>query len=112
MKIYERSGGDFICGYWNGSPIEIRLTEVMMEIPPGEVSHYHDYREYYLILRGRASLTVEGEAVPLEPDTLVMVEPGEKHRVAWVHPSEGIQWVLIKERSVPDGKVIVPEGED
>jgi hypothetical protein len=38
-----------------------------------------------------------------------MVEPGEKHRVVSVDPEVGVRWVIIKERSAPDSKHVVPE---
>jgi len=81
----------------------------MKSVPRGETHHYHDYHEYYVILRGRGLLNVEGREAPLEAETVVMVRPGERHRVTWVDPDEGIQWVIIKERSAPDSKLIVPE---
>jgi hypothetical protein len=47
--------------------------------------------------------------VPLEAETIVMVAPGERHRVTWVDPEQGIRWVVIKEQSAPGGKIVVPE---
>jgi hypothetical protein len=29
--------------------------------------------------------------------------------VTWIDPEAGVQWVVIKERSAPDSKVVVPE---
>jgi hypothetical protein len=40
---------------------------------------------------------------------IVTVQPGERHHLAWIDPREGIEWVIIKERSTPDGKIIVSE---
>jgi len=109
MRIYRRANSHLLCGHWNGSPIEIGLTGVLKAVPRGEANHYHDYHEYYLILRGRGTLNVEERDVPLEANTIVMVQPGEQHHVVWVDPDAGIQWVIIKERSAPDGKIFVPE---
>jgi len=37
------------------------------------------------------------------------MQPGEKHRLIWVDPDYGVQWIVVKERSAPDGKIVVPE---
>jgi mannose-6-phosphate isomerase-like protein (cupin superfamily) len=77
MHIYYRGNSHLLCGHWNGSPVEIGVTPVPKQIPPGNAYHYHPYHEYYVVLEGRAELLVEGERVPLDADTVVMVEPGE-----------------------------------
>ncbi len=80
-----------------------------MSIPQSEAYHYHEFHEYYVVLRGRATLCVEGSDVPLEAGMVVMMQPGEKHRLIWVDPDYGVQWIVVKERSAPDGKIVVPE---
>lgn len=95
-----------MCGHWNGSPVEIGLTELLLEVPKTEVLHYHEYHEYYVILEGDGELEVEGATVPLTTGSTVMVQPGEKHQVVGVG-SAGIRWVIIKEHSIPDSKRIV-----
>jgi len=109
MNIYRRVNGHLLCGHWNGSPVEIGLNGVMKSVPRGEAYHFHEYHEYYVILRGRGALNVEGRGVPLEADTVVMIPLGERHCVTWVDPDEGIQWVIIKERSAPDSKMVVSD---
>jgi len=110
VRIYEEAENPWRCGYWNGSPIEIALTTgVMTRIPAGEAYHYHDFHEYYVVLYGRATLCVEGEDVPLEAGIVVMVQPGERHRVVWIDPDAGTRWIVIKERSAPGSKIIVAE---
>ena len=110
MRIYEETENPWRCGYWNGSPIEIALTaDVLMRVPAGETYHYHEFHEYYVVLHGRATLCVEGEVVSLAAGIVVMVQPGERHRVTWIDPDVGARWIVIKERSMSGGKVIVPE---
>lgn len=104
MRIYGPTLGHLICGHWNDSPVEIGVTPALRELPATEVSHSHDYHEYYVVLEGRAQLEVEGQVVPLEAGTVVMVTPGERHRVTWVEPVHGVKWVIVKERSSPDSK--------
>lgn len=103
MKTYTKSGTHLFCGHWNGSPVEIGLTELLLEVPPTECLHCHDYHEYYVILEGDGDLEVEGSIIALVAGSTVMVEPGEKHRVVAVGPA-GIRWVIIKERSEPNSK--------
>jgi len=111
MKVYSKTGSFLLCGHWNGSPLEIGLTGVMTAVPDGEAYHYHDFHEYYVILQGRGTLLVEGRETPLTAGTVVMVEPGERHRVARVDPNEGVEWVIIKEKSDPRGRIVVEEAE-
>jgi mannose-6-phosphate isomerase-like protein (cupin superfamily) len=109
VRIYREAETPWRCGHWNGSPLEILVSPVTMSIPQSEAYHYHEFHEYYVVLRGRATLCVEGSDVPLEAGMVMMVQPGEKHRLTWIDPDNGVQWIVVKERSTPDGKVIVPE---
>jgi mannose-6-phosphate isomerase-like protein (cupin superfamily) len=109
MKMYVKSeesgdGPAWICGHWNGSPLEIGWG-LRTEVGAGEVRHHHPYREYYVVLEGSAELEVEGALVPLRSGSVVMVEPGERHRVASIN-EPGARWVVIKERSEPDTKYV------
>lgn len=104
MRIYEKEDSHLFCGHWNGSPIEIgegRLTAV----PGSEVLHSHPYHEYYVVLEGKAELEVDGRQLSMKAGTVVMIEPGEFHRVVSVD-SDGARWVIVKERSIPDSKVV------
>ena len=103
MKTYTRTDSHLMCGHWNGSPIEIGLTELLLQVPETERLHYHDYHEYYVVLEGGGDLEVEGDVVRLTAGSTTMVEPGEKHRIVSVGPN-GIRWVIIKEGSLPDSK--------
>lgn len=109
MKIYQKSkesgdGPAWICGHWNGSPLAIG-TGFRSEVGSGEVRHYHPYREYYVVLEGAAELEVEGVVVDMRAGMIIMVEPGERHRVMSVGET-GSRWVVIQERSEPGTKYI------
>ncbi len=106
MQSYKKSGTHLFCGHWNGSPVEIGVTEVLHDVPSSEQLHFHDYHEYYVILEGEGALEVDNSIIRLEAGSTVMVEPGEKHQVVAVG-RDGIRWVIIKERSIPDSKHIV-----
>jgi len=48
------------------------------------VEHDHaedDHEEVYLLVEGSASVTVDGETVPLEPGETIRVDPGERRRI-------------------------------
>ena len=43
--------------------------------------HYHKKTtEFYYVLKGSGHLELDGEKVEMEPGTLVMINPGTKHR--------------------------------
>src|SRR3712207_1405160 len=99
-----RDGPAWICGHWNGSPLEIGMG-LRSAVGAGEVRHHHPYREYYVVLEGTAALEVEGKPVPLRAGMVVMIEPGDRHQVTSVGAT-GARWVVIKERSAPDTKYV------
>src|SRR5262245_18327699 len=102
MRMYRKSeesgdGPAWICGHWNDSPLEIGMR-LRSEIGTSEVRHYHPYREYVVVLERLAELEVEGTPVPMHARLVIMIEPGERHRVTSVGEA-GARWVVIKERS-------------
>jgi mannose-6-phosphate isomerase-like protein (cupin superfamily) len=106
VRTYQYSGSApaWVCGHWNGSPIEIgrgRRTEV----GSNEALHHHPYREYYVVIDGEAELVVDGKSVALRAGMVVMIEPGERHMVTAVS-EHGAEWIVIKERSEPDSKFV------
>lgn len=109
VKIYYKSEGSgsgpaWVCGHWNGSPLEIGMG-LRLEVGSGEIRHSHPYREYFVVLEGTAELEVEETKVPLRAGMVVMIEPGERHKVNSVGDA-GAQWVVIKERSEPNTKYL------
>ena len=107
MKIYKKENSHLFCGHWNGSPVEIGITDLIMTRPSTEILHYHEYYEYYAVLHGYGKINVDGNEVELKPNSLVKIEPYEKHEVIWVDPDHGIQWIIIKQKSLPHSKKIV-----
>ena len=105
MQIYPIISEEpaWICGYWNGSPLEIG-TGLRVEVGAGEVMHHHPYREYYIVLGGEAELCVEAEQVPIRAGMVVMIEPGERHMVTAIGEG-GARWIVIKERSERNTKL-------
>lgn len=94
-------------GHWNGSPLEIADSTLLRGVPESEARHFHDFFEYYVALEGEAELEVEGDRVRLAAGSVVMVHPGERHRISWVHPELGARWIVVKQESQPNGKHVV-----
>jgi uncharacterized cupin superfamily protein len=59
----------------------------IIDLPPNlDQFPEHDHaesgqEEVYLLLRGSADVEVDGERVPLDPDTMIKVEPGAKRKI-------------------------------
>ena len=61
----------------------------------GSKAHYHKRAtEFYYVLEGGGTMTVDGESLPIEPGTLVKLDPLS------IHSSEGDHLVLVV--GVPD----------
>lgn len=70
----------------------------VMDLPPNsggypEHDHAHDgQEELYVVLRGGGEIELDGERHPLDPDTMVGVQPGVTRKV---HPgADGIRLLL------------------
>jgi len=56
----------------------------------GSKAHYHKRAtEFYYILEGGGTMTIDGESFPIEPGTMVKIDP------LAVHSSEGDHLVLV-----------------
>jgi mannose-6-phosphate isomerase-like protein (cupin superfamily) len=83
----------------------------VLDFPPG-FAHYpeHDHaedgqEEVYVVLRGSAEFTVDGQSVSLEPGRMLRVEPASRR--AMVPGSEGVRLLAIG--SCIDGAYERPE---
>jgi len=111
MKVYQKGKSHLFCGHWNGSKLEIGLTENLKSIPGNNELHYHPYKEYYLIIEGKGAVQVEGRTIPLSKGMLLMVDSYEKHKWHSIDPTAGVKWVIIKEMSISDSKNIIDMSE-
>ncbi len=86
-------------------PIQMRIVQ------PGDfnpIDHYHKTMcEYFFVLCGAAVLSVAGENYKLGKGDLLVVEPGEAHKI--VDYSADMQMLLAMPPPVPDDKVIVED---
>jgi mannose-6-phosphate isomerase-like protein (cupin superfamily) len=104
VKIYEKKNSHLFCGHWNGSPVEIG-EGCLTAVPESEVRHKHTYHEYYVFLEGAAQLEVNRKIIPISAGMVIMVEPGEWHQIISISDT-GARWIIIKERSEPNSKLL------
>jgi quercetin dioxygenase-like cupin family protein len=58
-----------------------------------EHDHAGGQEEVFIVLRGKGEMTIEGETIPLDPETVVRVGPDAKRRI---HPGpDGMRLVAI-----------------
>ena len=92
MRVHTREGGLYFCGHWNGSPLEIGDSTLLREVPESEALHSHEF----FSIEGEAELEVERGTVLLKAGSVVLVHPGESHRISCVHPTLGARWSLSR----------------
>lgn len=82
-----------ICGDFNGAPLNIAkaVTDSVLE---KETLHAHDGYEFYIFLKGKAEIEVNDKIIQVEKGDVILVEPGEKHRV--LNILEEIDYISIK----------------
>jgi len=107
MQQYSANDDGWFCGWWNGSPLQINCAE-RKRLYPREKYHFHkDFCEYYLVLNGLLVLKVDGTEITIKKDQMIMLEPGEKHKVVSV--GKGCRYLTIKSKSYDNNKVAVNE---
>lgn len=106
MKKYNYNEDGWFCGYWNQSPLQIKYSQGR----PLKVEnlHSHDFAEYYLVLEGKLTVNVNNEVVEVDQLELIMIEPGEKHKIIKKVPSECF-YLIIKEKSYKQNKNFLEE---
>lgn len=65
--------------------------------------HFHDCDEYWLIYRGRALISSEGELYEVGPGDIVFTRAGDQHDV--VEVSEDLEAFYLEDRLVDGGRV-------
>lgn len=85
-----------ICGDFNNAPLQIARA-VTNKVLERETSHSHKGYEFYLFIRGKAEIEVNGEIISVEKGDVILVEPGEKHKM--VNIIEETDYITIKDLS-------------
>ncbi len=97
MKRYQfhrLEGVESVCGIKQGSPLKINYVKVK-EVSSQDTSHYHPLgQEYYIYLKGKAILEVEGKHIDASTGDIILVEAGERHRVLQI--IEPVECLVIR----------------
>lgn len=91
-----------ICGSFNSSPLGIARA-ITKDVLESEALHSHQGYEYYFFIKGKAELLINNKVLIVKAGDVILVEPGEKHRVKKV--IEEIDYMTIKTNSDPSDKV-------
>jgi mannose-6-phosphate isomerase-like protein (cupin superfamily) len=69
-------GKGWLTGPWDCAvPVALGFADCGVD----DLHHHEEMYEIYLVARGQSTAVVDGEAVPLQADDLLVVEPGEEH---------------------------------
>lgn len=84
---HERADGTAAKG-WYAGPWNSALTVSVGYANQGvDEPHVHArITEIYLVARGRSTMRVEHESVPLQAGDMLVIEPGEAHTFVWSTP--------------------------
>jgi quercetin dioxygenase-like cupin family protein len=84
-------------------PIQLR---VISAVDIRREEHLHKtMHEYFYVLQGDMKISINGNAMEMGKDDLVIVEPGERHYI--IENSPDLQLLLLMPPPVPDDKVIL-----
>jgi mannose-6-phosphate isomerase-like protein (cupin superfamily) len=81
-------------------------------MPAGQAfaPHYHeDMQEIFVIMRGAAAITVDGQTVALGPGDAVLIDAREVHRM-WNTGAEDVDYLAMGVSAGADGRTVVVEG--
>ena len=74
----------------DGAPCSLHVTSIR-----DATLHYHrETTEVYYILEGSGKIELNGDWVDLEPGTVILIEPGTRHRLV-SHGDSGVKTVVF-----------------
>ncbi|NQU99683.1 MAG: cupin domain-containing protein [Parcubacteria group bacterium] len=115
MKIYKkqskslRESGNYYFGDYSEIPIGVSFSTIG-ESNKNKIKdklHYHKKsNEFYIILEGEGTLEIENKEIALDRNSMIMVEPNEKHKITKVTKTP-FRFIAITTEKDKDDKVIV-----
>ena len=93
-KSHEHEKNSRICGTFDDAPLKIARA-VTSEVLEKEKMHNHEGYEFYIFLKGKAELEVEGAIISVKEGDVILIEAGENHKVANIF--EEIDCISIKD---------------
>jgi mannose-6-phosphate isomerase-like protein (cupin superfamily) len=72
----------------DGAPASVHVVDIRSD----SARHYHrTFAEIYTCLDGHGFLELDGRVVPLDPGTVVVIEPGRRHRAYPAAPGASLR---------------------
>ncbi len=108
MKLFkwEKNKPDIrICGAFNGCPLQIARA-CIKDVWKDEALHVHPKgHEFYVFVKGRAEIMANEKTIKAEAGDIVMIEPGEKHKIIKI--LEETDYIVVKNNPDPSDKQLV-----
>jgi len=96
------------CYGWNY--VDTAALSIKQELMPpdtSEILHYHESAaQFFFILKGRATFTIDGQTSVLKPEQGIEIKPGQKHFVANKESSD-LEFILYSTPSTKNDRVDV-----
>ena len=90
----KREGVKSICGIEQGSPVKINYIQ-LENTTAQDTRHYHpEGHEYYIYLKGKATLEIEGKIIEASSGDVIQIEAGERHVVSQI--LEAVECLVIR----------------
>lgn len=110
MKIFNKQAkgkdGEFYFGDYDAIDISISYAHITPDSLSDSLHYHKKAQEYYIVIAGTGLLEVEGHMVELQENTVVMVEPGEKHRII-AATSDILDVLVIATPKIDGDKVMI-----
>ncbi len=115
MKIYEkklkssRESENFYFGDYGEIPIGISFAGVNKNNKEkiNDKLHFHkESNEFYITIGGEGILEVEGKEIILNKNSVVMIEPQEKHKIIKATKIP-FNFIVISTRKKGDDKIVI-----
>jgi AraC family transcriptional activator of pobA len=97
-RILEKTG-------WHvrGIDMPIQLGVKSINSPIGRNHFHRTMHEYFLILEGKISLSIESRQIEINKGDLLIIDPGESHKITSKSPDA--KYILLMPRAIPNDKV-------
>jgi mannose-6-phosphate isomerase-like protein (cupin superfamily) len=85
------------------------LSIIQEKVPPGasEIKHYHKIsRQFFYVLKGTATIEIEGHVSKLNPYEGIEVKPGQTHQLR-NETQEDIEFIVVSSPKSHDDRVVV-----
>lgn len=84
------------------------LSVIQERVPPGcsEVKHYHNIsHQFFYVLKGTATIEIEGNVLKLNPSDGIEVKPGQVHQLR-NESDESIEFIVVSSPKSHGDKVV------